>query len=174
MRTKRLPPAPGPGSTARETLGTARDAVGRVPDPEADCCARVSEAVGVDRRTAQDWLTLLRALGLAERSAAEYRRTEDGVDGATLRERFLAAVYGAREVLGALHGPDGEARSAAVVVDAVPQPTWERHRHVDPEAAWARHVERLLNWLVAVGAAERDAEGYRRTATAGGEGGGAE
>ena len=174
LRTKRLPPAPEPGPTARETVEAARDAVGRVPDSEADCCARVSEAVDVDRRAARDWLTLLRALGLVERSAGEYRRTEDDVDGSILRRRVLTAVYGAREVFDALPGPDGEARSAAAVVDAVRQPTWEHHRHVDPGAAWARHVERLLDWLAAVGAVEQGSEGYRRAAAAGVEGGGVE
>lgn len=174
MRTKRLPPAPEPGATAHETIETARDAVGRVPDSEADCCARVSEAINVDRRAARDWLTLLRALGLVKRSAGEYRRTDDDVDRATLRRRVFTAVYGAREVFDALPGPDGEARSAADVVGAVRQPTWEHHRHVDPGAAWARHVERLLNWLTAVGAVEQGAEGYRRAAATSVEGGGVE
>lgn len=174
MRTKRLPPAPEPGATAHETIETARDAVGRVPDSEADCCARVSEAINVDRRAARDWLTLLRALGLVKRSAGEYRRTDDDVDRATLRRRVFTAVYGAREVFDALPGPDGEARSAADVVGAVRQPTWEHHRHVDPGAAWARHVERLLNWLTVVGAVEQGAEGYRRAAATSVEGGGVE
>ena len=174
MRTKRLPPAPEPGATAHETIETARDAVGRVPDSEADCCARVSEAINVERRAARDWLTLLRALGLVKRSAGEYRRTDDDVDRATLRRRVFTAVYGAREVFDALPGPDGEARSAADVVGAVRQPTWEHHRHVDPGAAWARHVERLLNWLTAVGAVEQGAEGYRRAAATSVEGGGVE
>ena len=174
LRTKRLPPAPEPGATAHETIETARDAVGRVPDSEADCCARVSEAINVDRRAARDWLTLLRALGLVKRSAGEYRRTDDDVDRATLRRRVFTAVYGAREVFDALPDPDGEARSAAAVVGAVRQPTWEHHRHVDPGAAWARHVERLLNWLTAVGAVEQGAEGYRRAAATSVEGGGVE
>lgn len=132
--------------------------MGRVPDPEADCCARVSDAVGVDRRTARDWLTLLRALGLVERSGDEYRRTTDEVDETTIRERFVAGVYGAREVRDAL---DGEPRPASAVVGAVPQPTWERHRHAEPDAAWARHVERLLDWLVALGVTEQNEDGYR-------------
>lgn len=160
MRVKRLPPAPA--SAASERLRTARGALSRVPDPEADCCARVSEAIDVDRQTARDWLTLLRALGLVERSAGEYRRTAEDVADATLRERFVAEVYGAREVCAALDDPGGARRSASAVVDAVPQPTWERHRHAEPEAAWTRHVERLLDWLVALGAATRHEDGYRR------------
>jgi hypothetical protein len=167
LRTKRLPPAPA--SAARERLQNARDAVGRVPDPEADCCARVRAAIDVDRPSARDWLTLLRALGLVARSDGEYRQTTEDVDDATLRERFVNEVYGAREVLGALDGPGGEARSPSAVVDAVTQPTWERHRHAEPEAAWTRHVERLLDWLVAVGAAERGEAGYRRAAGGDGE-----
>lgn len=160
MRAKRVPPAPA--AAAGERLRTARAALSRVPDPEADCCARVGDAVGVDRQTARDWLTLLRALGLVDRTAGEYRRTAEAVDDATLRERFVAEVYGAREVLAALDDSDGAHRSASAVVDAVPQPTWERHRHAEPEAAWARYVERLLDWLVALGAATRHEDGYRR------------
>lgn len=165
MRAKRVPPAPA--SAAGERLRTARAALARVPDPEADCCARVSEAIDVDRRTARDWLTLLRALGLVERTAGEYRRTEAEVDDAALRERFVAEVYGAREVVAALDGPGGARRPAAAVVDAVPQPTWERHRHAEPAAAWTRHVERLLDWLAALGAVERSEEGYRRAGAPG-------
>ena len=126
--------------------------------------------MSVDRQTARDWLTLLRALGLVEREGGEYRRTDDDVDEATLRERFTGEVYGAREVRDALDGPDGAFRPAAAVVDVVPQPTWERHRHAEPDAAWARHVERLLDWLVAMGAAERGEGAYRR-ATESDEGG---
>lgn len=121
----------------------------------------MSEAIGVDRRTARDWLTLLRALGLVERTAGEYRRTEGEVDDATLRERFVAEVYGAREVVAALDGPSGARRPVSAVVDTVPQPTWERHRHAEPAAAWTRHVERLLDWLAALGAVEQSEEGYR-------------
>jgi hypothetical protein len=141
-----------------------------VPDPEVDCCARVSAAVGSDRRAARDWLTLLRSLGLVARVSGGYHRTDESVDDAALRERFVAGVYGAREVLAALAGPDGPYRSAGAVVDAVAQPTWERHRHAEPDAAWTRHVGRLLDWLVALGAAERNEDGYRRT-TAGETGG---
>jgi hypothetical protein len=166
LRTKRLPPAPA--SAAHDRLRTARGALSHVPDPEADCCARVGEAMAVDRQTARDWLTLLRALGLVERSGGDYRRTEGEAEDATLRERFVSEVYGAREVVDALEGPDGAFRRASSVVDAVPQPTWERHRSAEPEAAWTRHVERLLDWLVALGAAERAETGYRLTASDGG------
>jgi hypothetical protein len=131
--------------------------VARVPDPEADCCARIAEATGCDRPTARDWLTLLRGLGLVERTPDGYRRTGDGVDD--LRDRFRDGVYGARAALAALG--DGPV-DAATVADAVCQPTWERRRAADPARAWRDHVERLLDWLVLVGAADRVDGTYRR------------
>lgn len=156
MLAKRLPPAPA----SLDAVGRARDAVGRVPDPEADCCARVGDALGVDRATARDWLTLLRALGLVERTPDGYRRTDD--DSGDLRERFRDGVYGASEALAAL---DEETRSAAAVAERVRQPAWERRRSVDPERAWRERTERLLSWLARLGAAERVDGGWR----AGGE-----
>jgi DNA-binding transcriptional ArsR family regulator len=155
LLAKRLPPAPA----ARETVARARRAVSRVPDPEADCCARIGEAVGVDRRTARDWLTLLRATGLVERTADGYRRTDDAADD--LRARVLDGVYGARAALAAL---DGGRADAATVADAVRQPTWERRRTADPEGAWGAHDERQRDWGGEVGAAERVDGAYRRAA----------
>jgi hypothetical protein len=157
LRAKRVPPAPA-GLAA---VDAARGAVARVPDPEADCCARIAAAVDCDRTTARDWLAVLRALGLVERTADGYRRTGDDPSRATLRDRLLDGVYGAREALAAV---DDGARTPAAVAARVPQPTWESHRTPDPEGAWERHAGHLLGWLALVGAVERDGDGAYRPA----------
>jgi hypothetical protein len=151
LLAKRLPPAPA----SLDAVDRAREAVGRVPDPEDDCCARVGDALGVDRRTARDWLTLLRALGLVERTPGGYRQTGESGD---LFGRFRDGVYGAREALAAL---DGAPRAAAAVGERVRQPAWERRRSVDPARAWRERTERLLAWLTLLGAAERADGGWR-------------
>lgn len=159
MRFKRLPDPPAD----RETVERARRAVPLVPDPEADCCARLSDRLDLpDRDAARAWLSLLRALELVERADGGYRRARPAPDAAARRRAFRERVYGAREALAAVGaaGPLTAAETFERVRDGMP--AWERARRPDAAAAWRERTRRLLAWAALFGLVERTAEGYVR------------
>lgn len=164
MRYKWVPDPPADP----EAVAAARRAVPLVPAAEGECLTRLrrrSTGCGIDdRETAREWLTFLRALGLVERRASGYVRTREPVDADVLRERLLGRVYGARELLAALSSADGSLPvDEALDRASVDQPTWERLRHgAEWERTWRARQQRLLEWLVLLGAAERTADGRLR------------
>ncbi|WP_254761673.1 hypothetical protein [Natrinema marinum] len=133
-----------------------------------DCCAHLLEETSiVDRDEAATWLVFLRALELAAEEPAGYRRRRPGPgDAATalerdrLRRAFRERVAGAEAVLAALDGSD-RPLTAAAVGDALcedgsnGEQRPRRHRIRDDR------VERLLEWAVLLGLAERAESGYR-------------
>ncbi|MFB6159918.1 MAG: hypothetical protein ABEJ61_01940 [Haloferacaceae archaeon] len=153
MKFKRIPDPPAD----RAGVERAREAVSRVPDPEADCCRRIAARLDLPRDEGRAWLALLRALGLVERTANGYRRTDADPSPAALRRAFRERVYGAADALAAL--ADGPL-AADAVADELAVPAWERRRTSDPEAAWRERTRRLLDWLVLLGLAERTPDGY--------------
>jgi hypothetical protein len=166
VRYKEVPPPSGDGGdgdTPVATVRRAQRAIPLVPDPTADCCARVRDRLDLpDRETGREWVTFLRALGLANEVADGYRRERAEPTVEELRTAFLERVYGAREVLDALD--DAEPRDTAAVFERVVEavPAWERNRDRDWTARWETHTRRLLEWAVRFGLAERRDGGYVR------------
>lgn len=159
MRFKRVPAPPAD----RGTLDRARRAVPLVPDPEADCCARLRARLALpDRDAGRAWLTFLRALGLVRRVEAGYRRVRPAPDDADLRAAFRDRVYGAREALDAL-GTDPVDAAAVFARLRETVPAWERDRDPEWEATWRERTRRLLDWAVLLDLAERTGDGYRVT-----------
>lgn len=152
MRLKPVPPAPDD----REALAAAKRAVPLVPGSESDCCARLRDRLDLrSRDEARTWLTFLRALGLADRTAdGGFVRTDRAADDAAVPRAFRERVFAAREVLDAL---GDEPRSAdevfADVADVVPE--WERDRADGWRSRWRDRVARLLDWAVVLGLADR-------------------
>ncbi|WP_299333601.1 hypothetical protein [Haloplanus sp.] len=140
-----------------ETVERARRAVPLVPDSEADCCARLVGCLDLPSRdAARTWLTFLRALELAAKTASGYRRTdrEPTVDGC--REALLAHVFAAdtlSDTLRTAETPLTVDETFAAVRTRVP--TWERHRNRSWTEVWRERVAHLLGWLTLLGGAER-------------------
>lgn len=152
MRVKSVPAPPD----SIEGLFVIRDAVPLVPEPERSCCDRLASRTEVDSEGAHDWLTFLRGLGLVREGSSGYHRTREEVDD--LGESLLAGVYGAREVCEILSEEPLTAEEVVERFEGVPR--WERHRNPNWEAVWRERIERLLEWLVLVGLAERDSRRY--------------
>lgn len=157
MRLKPVPPAPDD----RGGLAAAQRAVPLVPGTESDCCARLRDRLDLPSRDeARTWLTFLRALGLAERTAdGSFVRTDRAADEPAVRRDFRGRVFAVREVLDAL-GPEPRSADAvfADVVDAVPR--WERDREDEWQSRWRERVRRLLDWAVVLDLADRTDGGY--------------
>ncbi|MFC4357264.1 hypothetical protein ACFO0N_04785 [Halobium salinum] len=165
MRLKPVPPAP----ESLEFVADAQRAVPLVPGDEDDCCARLVRRLDLPSRdVAREWLTFLRALGLAEETASGFRRTDAEADLQRLRTAFRERVYLADDVLDALsgseevRGDDTEPGATAEetferVRDRVPE--WERSRRRDWEAFWREGVERRLAWAALLGLVDVVADG---------------
>jgi hypothetical protein len=152
VRFKRVPDPPR--DIGR--LDRARRAVPLVPDPEADCCARLRERLDLpDRDAARAWLTFLRALELVERTDRGYRRVRPAPGDGAVREAFEERVYGAREALDAVaaDGPLTASEAFDRLRDRVP--AWERARSPDWAASWRERTRRLLDWAALLGLVER-------------------
>lgn len=159
----RLKPVPEPPRDL-EDVETARGAVPLVPGSEDDCCARLMERYGLQRRDeARTWLTFLRALGLVERGASGFTRTREEVEREALAEAFAEGVFGAREVLDVL-AEAGEPLTPGEVFERFEPtiPEWERHKNAWRET-WRERVRQLLEWAVLLGLVERVDEEYRPT-----------
>lgn len=151
-----------PEPRAAEFIHEARHALPLVPGSENDCCARLLDRTELEEReTARDWITFLRALGLAERTDESYRRVRGEFDRTDLARAFRERVFGADAVLDVLSRDeplDGE-----TIFERVREtvPNWERHRRTDWKTDWRERTRRLLDWAVEFELAEHTSEGYR-------------
>jgi len=158
MSTQQFKPVPEPPNSL-ERVEEARRSIPLVPDPQADCCARLQDRLDLaSRQDAETWLTFLRALELVERKQSGYARTRHDLDRDELAVAFRERVLGAAAALDAAAGQSGDATIEAAfeaVRDSVPE--WERRRHDDWEAVWRDRTERLLAWgdLFGVGTFDR-------------------
>jgi len=175
-------------------VADAQRAVPLVPGSESDCCGRLLRRLDLSSRdAAREWLTFLRALGLAEETDSGFRRTHVDADPERLRSAFRGRVYLADAVVDALPGDregsadgtegwdrDEDGREEGVTADDVfarvrdEVPEWERSRRRDWEGFWSDAVARRLEWAVRLGLAEwtrKPGDGdeertrYRRAAT---------
>jgi len=149
-------------------LRAIRDAVPLVLGTEEDCCSRIVTRTPVaGRDSAREWLTFLQALGLVAEPDRGFHRTRDDPDREALGERFLDAVFGAREVREVLaeEGPASPGDVFAALREEVPR--WERHRRSDWEGDWRERTTRLLDWGVVFGAFEETDDGRYRIPTDG-------
>ncbi|ELZ94010.1 hypothetical protein C440_10333 [Haloferax mucosum ATCC BAA-1512] len=156
MRRKPVPPAPD----SLDRLWNAHAAVPLIPGSEDDCCGRVAERLDVTPDEGRDWLVFCQSLGLAREVSRGFERVRDDWQQEELKDAFVERVFGAREVLDAL---GDEPRSTGDVFEAFEPtvPRWERHRDPDGwESRWQTRVERLLDWAVLFGVAERNDDGY--------------
>lgn len=146
----------------REFLETAQRALPLVPGSEDDCCARLLDRTDLAARDdAREWITFLRALGLAKVTDSGYRRLRRDPSRDELAVAFREGVFGAEAVLGSLRD-ESTLGSEEVFERFRPHvPNWERYRRPDWEDHWRGRVERLLGWLVMFGLAERVDGGYR-------------
>ena len=158
MQFKIVPPAPD----SLDDLEAARRAVPLVPRSEDDCCARVMDRAGVPARDeAKEWLTFMRALGLVAEAEQGYHRTRESAFrglGRAFRER----VYGAADLLSVLDADEPVAAAEAFERFADSVPDWERQRHADWRQVWGERVERILDWAVLFGLADREGARYVR------------
>ncbi|AGB30780.1 hypothetical protein C488_03560 [Natrinema pellirubrum DSM 15624] len=182
----RFKPVPEPPADV-ETLETVYRALPTRVDDIDDCCAHLVEETPIeDREKAATWLTFLRALELAVEESGSFRRLEtDSSGGAAdlaaldrdrLGRAFRARVDGADAVCAALEAAvergstspgsqirqdADEALTVSEVIDTLgddraAEGRRSRRNRVDPE-----RVERLLEWAVLLGLAERADDGYR-------------
>ncbi|WP_436926991.1 hypothetical protein [Halosimplex amylolyticum] len=152
MRYKVVPPV-----RDREFLEAAQRAVPLVPGTVEDCCIRlVDETSAPSRDAAREFLTFLQALELVEETPRGFRRRRVEVADADLADTFERRVFGASELLDALRidGPLTADEAFEALREAVPR--WERDRHTDWVAEWRQRTERLLDWSVVFGLAERE------------------
>ncbi|MFP8954410.1 hypothetical protein ACLI4Z_15795 [Natrialbaceae archaeon A-arb3/5] len=159
MRFKPVPEPPTDLETVADIQAAVPSTAGPVDEARSeegvDCCARVIRETSVgNRNDAGTWLTFLRALELVRVVDGEYGRTERPVDPAVLRPAFRERVHGVDRVLDVLEESEVPLGTAAVV-DRVGSNDGDGRRRpsagVDPE----ERIERVLEWAVLFGIAER-------------------
>ena len=149
----RLKPVPEP-PTDLDALREYRRAVPLVPGGTDDCCARLVRRCDLpDRRTANDWLAFLRALGLVEETPRGFVRADAEPTPERVREGLRSGVLLVPEALAALRDasrddPLTPADFFAATRDRVPR--HDRARDPDWEATWRERAARLLGWLALV------------------------
>ncbi|WP_049898974.1 hypothetical protein [Halococcus agarilyticus] len=144
-------------------VAEAQRALPLVPGSENDCCARLVERTDLAaREVAREWITFLRALGLAEETESGYRRLRRDPASDDLAAAFREHVFGADAVLGVLDTAD-EPLGVEAVYERFREevPNWERYRRADWDEEWRKRVERLLDWAVVFDLAERVDGAYR-------------
>jgi hypothetical protein len=145
-------------------LRAVHGALPLVPEDVTDCCGRVVDRTDISTRDdAREWITFLRALGVAEETDRGYRRLgTDGTDvtAAAVRDPFAERVFGVAELLDALDGAGSLTVPAGYEALRPAIPDWERDRHQDWEGVWTDRTERLLDWCVVFGLAAREGDGY--------------
>jgi superfamily I DNA/RNA helicase len=144
----------------------AQQALPLVPSSESDCCALLMADTAIDNRaTAREWITFLRALRLVGESDGRYYQRQEDPSGSDLAEAFRERVYAADEVLTVLEGhtTEDEPLSVTEVFEHIREivPVWEQNHHDDWETVWRERVNRLLEWTVEFGLAERSGGGFR-------------
>ncbi|MFC6754123.1 hypothetical protein [Halorubrum tibetense] len=154
MRLKPLPEPPA-------SLGALADlqrAVPLVPGTTDDCCARLRERRGLpDRQTANDWLALLRVLGLVRATPRGFVRTEADPTPKRVREGLREGVLLVPETLSLLRDASGTTPVTPASLFAATRESVPRHdRARDPnwEGSWRNRADRLLRWLALVDLAE--------------------
>jgi hypothetical protein len=154
-----------PGPPTMDALRAVHAALPLVPEDVDDCCARVVDRTDVSARDdAREWITFLRALGIAEDTDRGYRRVgTDGTDvtAAAVRDPFAERVFGAAELLAALDDAESVSVEGGFDVLRPAIPDWERERHPDWEAVWVDRTRRLLEWCATLGLATRDGDEYQ-------------
>ena len=149
----RLKPVPEPPADL-DALREHQRAVPLVPGDTDDCCARLRRRRGLpDRRTANDWLAFLRALGLVEETSRGFVRADAEPTPERVREGLRDGVLLVPEALAALRdaSPDDPLTPDdlfAATRDRVPR--HDRARDPDWEATWRDRAARLLGWLALV------------------------
>lgn len=177
--------APPPDSI--EGVVAAQRAIPLVPVDETEAVASLQRRLELSSRdVARTWLTFLRALGLVDRVSGgegtdgRFRRARTDPDPESLRTALIESVFGAREVLAAIataegdrgteveREGEGEADHDPVPFEVVFEPVaaavpaWERNKNPRTwEEVWRDRVDRLLDWLVLVGAVRAVEGGYR-------------
>jgi hypothetical protein len=155
MRRKPVPDPPA----AVDDLRELQRAVPLVPGRTDDCCARLRDRCALpDRRTANDWLAFLRALGLVRETSRGFVRTDAEPTPELVREGLLEGVLHVPEALAALRAatPEDPLTPDALFEatrDSVPR--HDRARDPEWEATWRDRAARLLAWLALVDLAER-------------------
>lgn len=162
----RFKPVPEPPATV-EAVAAAQQAVPLIPAGESACLSRLiertDETIISDRDKAQQWLTFLRALGLVDQTPSGYRRHRTKPTASELVDRLLDGVYGARELYAVLAAADTPLSLEDLIdQETVDLPTWERHHHTNHEQVRRERQQRLVDWFVLCGAAERTSDGYLR------------
>lgn len=145
-----------------EFLRDVQAALPLVPGSVEDCCSRIRDRTDLESRDeAREYLTFAQAHGLAAEGDRGFRRTRAEPSEGELTERFVASVFGAREVVESV---DSEPKSVEETFEEIRVlvPQWERDRHSDWEAEWVDRTERLLDWAVEFGLVERTGRGYQR------------
>ncbi len=157
----RLKPLPEPPADLN-AVADAQSAVPLVPGSENDCCARLMRREGYESRdVAREWLTFLRALELATETDSGFKRTDREPTAQNVRKSFRERVFGASETIDVLDEAD-RPLSTEALFDRFREtvPGWERHRRSSWVDHWEDRTERLLGWLVLLGLAARDEDGY--------------
>lgn len=152
-----------PAPRSRGFVGEAQQALPLVPGSENDCCARLVDRTDLDARDeAREWITFLRALGLAEETESGYRRLRRDPAPDDLAAAFRERIFGAEAVLAVLDAAD-EPLDAEAVYERFREevPNWERYRRADWDEEWRERVDRLLGWTVVFDLAERVDGAYR-------------
>jgi len=141
-------PEPPANITVAETIAHA---VPTDPEAVADCCDHLLAETSLSTRAeAATWLPFLRALRLLTEEPAGYSRSRSVGFDSTTQQAFRTRVYGADAVLETLEDAD-RPLSRPAVATAVP----DRVVREDGE-----RIERLLEWAVLFGLAERDGDQY--------------
>ncbi|WP_435073039.1 hypothetical protein [Halorubrum sp. HHNYT27] len=159
----RLKPVPAPPA-AVDDLRELQRAVPLVPGSTDDCCARLRDRCDLpDRRTANDWLAFLRALGLVRETSRGFVRTDAEPTPELVREGLREGVLLVPETLAALRAATPtDPLTPAGLFEATREsvPRHDRARDPEWEATWRARAARLLEWLALVDLAERvDGEG---------------
>ena len=144
-----------------EAVADAQRAIPLVPASEADCRRRLVDRTDTidSRDDATEWLTFLRALAVLDKTPSGYRRKRADLTADELADRLVDGIYGARELQSALKQA-AEPLSIDDLDGVVDLPTWERHHHTDADAVRRQRLQRLAEWFVLCGVAERTSEGY--------------
>ncbi|WP_267163686.1 hypothetical protein [Halovenus salina] len=136
MRYRQLPPAGDISDIERVWQAVPAD-----PAETSDCCARLCDRVGVERREyASEWLVFLSALGCVTDDGDGYFRSVDALAVDSLGDCFETQVFGVSEVL--------------AVLDAAAEPLTKTEIHTRLDDDHRRHIgraregylDRLLAW----------------------------
>lgn len=163
MRFKAVPPPP----ETLDGLEAAWKAIPLVPEGEAGCCQRLASRIErVDLDEARQWVAMMRALDIVERTETGYVRVRPLPEATVLGTRFRENVFGVDEIISHLaeSGPASPEDCFEAIEEVIPQ--WERNRNPGTwRTVWARRVQYVLDWGVLFGNFAQDQAGYRPART---------